>query len=229
MKKKMSPRFKMITGLLLMAIGGGTYLLGSQTQSDRPIPTQTRTIKEVKNVAPVTVFFWYGCPHCKNLEQAFIDTDFPSQVSKMKGSDAAYEKVPAIVNELWELHARLYFALKKHGFSEQSHLGMMSQIQAHRPSSIEQIEGMLENHALKAERSVNPLFTALPSDITKSMYSPSVNREIEQAKQKTNAAKLHGVPTILVNSNQLVELGGSVGYQNAGEIALSILGKDHDQ
>ena len=136
MKTKMPHRKKMIAGLFLIAVGGGMFLIGEPADSQALVET-TRAIDQVANTAPVTVFFWYGCPHCKNLEQAFIDQDITGKVRAQLGREDAYEKVPAIVNDLWELHARLYFALKKHGFSDHSHLGMMNQIQAHQPTSVQ--------------------------------------------------------------------------------------------
>ena len=52
-------------------------------------------------------FFWYGCPHCFNLEPT-ID-----RIESNLDSGAKVVKVPVALRDSWLPHAKLYYALKQ--------------------------------------------------------------------------------------------------------------------
>src|SRR5690242_4340767 len=53
----------------------------------------------------VLEFFWYGCPHCYNLEP-FIET-----WQKKLPADVQFRRVPAILSEVWERDAAIFYTL----------------------------------------------------------------------------------------------------------------------
>src|SRR5918997_352262 len=57
----------------------------------------------------VIEFFWYGCPHCNNLQpplEAWL---------KRKPADVELRRIPANFRESWVPHARLYYTLEALG------------------------------------------------------------------------------------------------------------------
>jgi len=48
----------------------------------------------------VLEFFWYGCPHCYNLQPTLHDW------MKTMPKDVEYRRVPTIFRESWVRHAR---------------------------------------------------------------------------------------------------------------------------
>ena len=52
-------------------------------------------------------FFWYGCPHCFNLEPT-ID-----RIESNLSSGAKVVKVPVALRDSWLSHAKLYYALRQ--------------------------------------------------------------------------------------------------------------------
>ena len=60
-------------------------------------------------------FFWYGCPHCFNLEPTIdrIEADLET--------DTKIVKVPVALRESWMPHAKLYYALQQMNKVEEVH------------------------------------------------------------------------------------------------------------
>ena len=54
----------------------------------------------------VRELFWYGCPHCNNLEPILVAwlKDIPA--------NAAFVRTAAALNESWEAHAKIYYTLE---------------------------------------------------------------------------------------------------------------------
>lgn len=66
---------------------------------NRPVPVETG--KQIE----VVEFFWYGCPHCNQLEPAL-----DAWVKKLP-ADVKFRAVPAILNPNWLPAAKLHYAL----------------------------------------------------------------------------------------------------------------------
>ena len=54
-------------------------------------------------------FFWYGCPHCNELQPALEGW------VKRKPADVVLRRVPAILRDSWAPHARIYYTLEQLG------------------------------------------------------------------------------------------------------------------
>lgn len=67
-----------------------------------------------KNVE-VIEFFWYGCPHCADLQPPL------KTWLKTKPADVAFRSQPAAFNEGWTQLARTYYALEVVGEHERLH------------------------------------------------------------------------------------------------------------
>lgn len=77
---------------------------------DPPVPTSSQPGK-----VEILEFFWYGCPHCFDLEpelQAWLKT---------QGDNIEFRRVPAPLNAQWTPHAQFYYAAEALGVAEQLH------------------------------------------------------------------------------------------------------------
>ena len=71
----------------------------------------------------VTEVFWYGCPHCYNLEEplnAWVD-EFPD--------DVTFQRLPATMGDTWTAHARAFYAAQQLGILDQVHSDFFDAIQ----------------------------------------------------------------------------------------------------
>jgi thiol:disulfide interchange protein DsbA len=78
---------------------------------DPPIPTTSAEGK-----VEVVEFFWYGCPHCYQMEpqlEAWLES---------KPENVSFVRVPAPLNNKWTVHAQFYYAAEILGLTEKLHL-----------------------------------------------------------------------------------------------------------
>ena len=70
----------------------------------------------------VVEFFWYGCPHCYDLEPAL-----EAWVKKLP-KDVVFKRVPAAFNEQWAIAGRVYYTLDAIGEAERLHRALFDAI-----------------------------------------------------------------------------------------------------
>ncbi|HBR98327.1 MAG TPA: disulfide bond formation protein DsbA [Gammaproteobacteria bacterium] len=132
----------------------------------------------------VLEFFWYGCPHCYQLEPAFEHWK--------KNSKADYVEVVRAappLNPAWSNHARAFYAAEILGVLDSFHEPMFKALhedrkRLHRMEDIAKFAGSLgidENKFLNT------------------MKSPAVHVKINRARQQAIAMGITGVPAVVVN------------------------------
>jgi thiol:disulfide interchange protein DsbA len=142
----------------------------------------------------VTEFFWYGCPHCFDLEPplAAWAASLPAGVS--------FRRVPAIpANDKWLPAARLYYTLEAMGLADKLHFEVFAAIHVGR-QRIDDEKSIFEWAAKKGLDSQQ--FLAAWS-------SPGVQSRVRQSRLLGAAAGLTGVPAVMVHGRYLVLARGS--------------------
>ena len=132
-------------------------------------------------------FFWYGCPHCFNLEPTIdrIEADLDT--------DAKIVKVPVALRDSWMPHAKLYYAL-----------GQMEEIDDLHNLIFEEIH--IENNRLDTEEAMIEFLSK--SEINTEIFSEKYNSYGTEARVKkaSNLARkyqIDSVPTLVVNGKYL--------------------------
>jgi thiol:disulfide interchange protein DsbA len=67
------------------------------------------------NKIEVLEFFWYGCPHCANL-QPFLESWL-----KRKPADVEFKHMPAVFQDSWVPLTRAYYTLEAMGLTDKLH------------------------------------------------------------------------------------------------------------
>ena len=83
-----------------------------------PLPQPADSGKNVE----VIEFFWYGCPHCNNM-QASLDAWL-----KSKPADVIFKRQPAAFDKDWLQLARAYYAIEAMGLVDKLHLPLFAAI-----------------------------------------------------------------------------------------------------
>ena len=78
------------------------------------VQISTEKQQESKSII-IYEFFWYGCPHCYNLEPTMerIEADLDK--------DTKIVKLPVALRDSWIPHAKLYYALQQMGKIDEVH------------------------------------------------------------------------------------------------------------
>jgi thiol:disulfide interchange protein DsbA len=140
-------------------------------------PTSTKAKVEVVEL------FWYGCPHCHRFE-SFID-----RWLKTKSENIEFVRIPAVLQEHWEIHARAYYTAEALGVIEKIHPALFTAIHAHKRKL--DTDATLE--AFFAEQGVSTEM------FQKAFRSFGVDAKVRHAREMGKRYGVGGTPAIIIN------------------------------
>jgi thiol:disulfide interchange protein DsbA len=174
-----------------------------QTAVQKPVRADVdyRVIKPQPVASGIEVidFFWYGCPHCYNLQPAL------ERWISRKPADVTVRRIPAILRESWAPHARIYYTLETLGEVERLHQ------RVYHGYHVEEL--FMSKPEVMSEWAVRNGITRERWD--EAYNSAAVLRKVEEAARLTKAYSISGTPSLVVNgryltSGNMVESLGSM-------------------
>jgi thiol:disulfide interchange protein DsbA len=132
-------------------------------------------------------FFWYGCPHCNNLQPAL------ERWIGNKPADVLVRRIPAILRDSWAPHARIYYTLEALGEVERLHQRVYHgyHVEELHMSKPEVMSAWAQRNGIDRER------------WEQAYDSPEVRRKVEEAARLTRAYQVTGTPSLVVNGRYL--------------------------
>lgn len=136
----------------------------------------------------VVEFFWYGCPHCYNLEP------FLEGWTKKLPADVQFRRVPAVFNERWGHDAAIYYTFEALGVLDKLHRPFFDAIHRDRLRTDEQraLAEWLTKNGVEPNRFFNTL------------KSFGVQTKVRRATQLTVAYRIDGTPAMAVQGRYTV-------------------------
>lgn len=131
----------------------------------------------------VMELFWYGCPHCYQLEPVL------QQWLKDRPEDVSFVRMPAVLGGGWELLAKAYYTAELLGVLDKTHHELFAEIHD-------------RNNRIKDEKTLRQFFVSqgvLPEAFDKTFSSFSVTVKVNNARLMTRRYELTGVPTLIVS------------------------------
>ena len=162
-------------------------LLSSQiVHAQKYVQISTEKQQESTDVI-IYEFFWYGCPHCFNLEPTMdrIEADL--------GKGARIVKVPVALRDSWMPHAKLYYALKQMNKIDDVHNQIFEEIH-------------LEDNRLNTEESMVEFLGKAGIDtklFLEKYNSYGTEARIKKSSNLARKFQINSVPTIVVNGKYL--------------------------
>lgn len=161
------------------AAPSGQFELG--THYERLSPTQPTSSGPDK--IEVAEIFWYGCPHCYTFDP-YLETwreDLPDDVN--------FVRIPALWNELLQIHARVYYTAEALNKLDEMHSAIFREIHVNRngldnPTAIREFFGRF---GVDAETFDN------------TFESFAVYTKIQRADELARRYRVSSVPTVVVN------------------------------
>ncbi|MFN2348316.1 MAG: thiol:disulfide interchange protein DsbA/DsbL [Thioalkalivibrio sp.] len=188
----------LLFGLLL----AGLFMLPAQASEpaegidykvlERPVPTRVED-----GQVEVLELFWYGCPHCYHFEphvQAWKDG---------KPEHVQFEYLPAVFNDLWALHARVFYAAEAIGKLDSLHSPFFHAIHA-------------QGRRMADERSILRFVEQQgvdPAEFRAALVSDEVTNRVREAIQQTRDYQVEGVPSVVVDGRYLVTASMAGGFE----------------
>jgi thiol:disulfide interchange protein DsbA len=131
----------------------------------------------------VAEVFWYGCPHCYNLEPVL------SEWVKKLPPDVSFVRIPVMWNPTNEIHGRVYYTAEALGKLPQINQAMFKAIH-------------VDNRPLTEEKDILAFFeeNGVPAaDFNKTFRSFAVESALKRAKDLTVKYKVRGVPLLVID------------------------------
>jgi len=195
---------------LLTALLFSLLLATAHAEADHPVATSFQEGVHFHRISPpvetdveegnveVLELFWYGCPHCFQLEP------YITEWKKTKAENVNFVRMPAVLNTSWLAHARAYYALETMGELERIHPIFFEAIhvQGRRLRDVESMSRFLSQHDVDAEK-------------FKSAYdSLYVETKINRSGQLVRQYGSSSVPTIIVNGKFRTSASAAGGHEN---------------
>jgi protein dithiol oxidoreductase (disulfide-forming) len=139
----------------------------------------------------VVEFFWYGCPHCNNLQPSL------EAWLKRKPADVELRRIPTIFRESWVPHARLYYTLDALGEVGRLHQAVYRAIH-------------LERESLMTAAGTAEWAARNGIDATRwlaAYNSPEVERKVQESRTQTRAYSIQGTPSLVVDGRYMTSSG----------------------
>jgi thiol:disulfide interchange protein DsbA len=144
----------------------------------------------------VIEFFWYGCPHCAQLQPSL------AQWLKKKPADVTFRGQPAAFDEGWTQLARAYYAMEVMGVQDKLHQALFDAL--HKSKKL---------NPATLLKDAKPLFDwvgAQQIDVkkfTEAYNSFSVVSKAKRTIDSTSAYGVSGTPSLAIDGRYLIAPG----------------------
>ena len=204
--------------LILSAVLAGVSLFGATASVHAEDIQAGKQYTELTSPVPVAKpgkievveLFWYGCPHCYQLEPTI------QPWSQQLPEDVNFVRIPAMFGGLWNVHGQMFLTLEAMGVEDKVHDAVFAAI--HR-------EG---KKLASAEEQAEFLAS---QDVDKDSYLSTFNSfaikgQMEKAKKLAMAYQITGVPVLVVNGKYRFDLGSAGGPGGAIKVAEHLIAKE---
>ena len=132
-------------------------------------------------------FFWYGCPHCFNIEPTINELE--SELQK----DTVLIKVPVALRDTWKNHARAYYALRQMNLDDDLHEKLFEEIHinSQRLDTRDSLSQFISNEGYSSKK-FEELFDSYGTEI-----------RMNKAERLRKKYQITSVPTLIVNGKYM--------------------------
>ncbi|QKE65076.1 thiol:disulfide interchange protein DsbA/DsbL [Aquipseudomonas campi] len=158
----------------------------------------------------VVELFWYGCPHCYQLEPTLN-----AWVEKLP-SDVHFTRVPALFGRTWDIHGQLYITLDLMKVEQRVHKAVFDAIhkQGKELKDPEEMADFLVEQGVDRDSFLN------------TYNSFAVKGQMAKAKQLAKAYQITGVPVLIVNGKYRFDVRSAGGEKQLLQVANYLIDKE---
>lgn len=199
-----------LAGLGLSSLATASPLVEGQHYEVLPQPVETRV---EQGQIEVIEAFWYGCPHCYNLQEpitAWYET---------LDEDIKVEHLPGTMGGDWNKHAAAFYAAEELGIIEAIHADFFDAIhqQNRRLTETDELADFFSDYGVSAD------------EARQALGSFAVKSQVNQAHSRLRAMRLTGVPALVIDGRYLVTPSGAGSLSNMPQIADALIDKVREE
>lgn len=199
-----------LAGLGLSSLATASPLVEGQHYEVLPQPVETRV---AEGQIEVTEAFWYGCPHCYNLQQhvtAWYET---------LDEDVSVVHLPGTMGGDWNKHAAAFYAAEELGIVEAVHADFFDAIhqQNRRLTETDDLADFFSGYGVSED------------EARQALGSFAVKSKVNQAHSRLRAMRLMGVPALVIDGRYLVTPSSAGSLSNMPQIADELIEKVREE
>lgn len=217
MQPRMTGRFSVVVRLFGVLAAVWMLFAGAASQAaesfkeglDYKVLEQPGSVDDPSRVE-VREFFWYGCPHCFQLESVLADW------KKKMPAGVNFVRMPPALNDAWIPHAHAYYIAESIGKVDEVSEALFDTLH-------------VKKERIMTEDQLATFFTRFgmsEDDFRKLYNSFAIRTKVRMAKTTAVSYKLTGVPAIVVNGKYLVEISSAKSYPRMMEIVNFLVAKE---
>lgn len=135
------------------------------------------------NKIEIVELFWYGCPHCHRFEP------YIERWLKSKPANVEFVRMPAILRDNWEVHARAYYTAEVLGVLDKLHPAIFQAIHGNKRKldTEDELRAFFEEQGVSKE------------NFNKSFRSFAVDAKVRRAKEMGQRYGVNGTPALVID------------------------------
>ena len=156
----------------------------------------------------VAEFFWYGCPHCYDMEP------YINQWAENKDPNVRFVRIPATWNALVRLHAQLYYTEEVLARN-----GILKNPEEFRDAVFQEYHR--RNNRMTSEAAIQTLFARFGVNAEQfgaTWGSFEVNQKLRVAEDLARRYSISSVPAVVVNGKYRTVASEAGGYTQLMEL-----------
>ena len=199
-------KFLKVLPLILLFIAN-TGFSSDTTQKYVQISNQKQT--ESDKIV-IYEFFWYGCPHCYNLEPTM------DRIESNLEKDTILIKVPVALRDTWESHAKAYYALQQMKLDDNLHEKIFTEIHinSNRLDTKEKLTQFIEDEGYNSKR-FSEIFDSFGTDL-----------RVKKASRLANQYQITSVPTLIINGKYKTSGSLVSSYEELYDVVQLLINKE---
>ena len=199
-------KFLKVLPLILLFIAN-TGFSSDTTQKYIQISNQKQT--ESDKIV-IYEFFWYGCPHCYNLEPTM------DRIESNLEKDTILIKVPVALRDTWESHAKAYYALQQMKLDDNLHEKIFTEIHinSNRLDTKEKLTQFIEDEGYNSKR-FSEIFDSFGTDL-----------RVKKASRLANQYQITSVPTLIINGKYKTSGSLVSSYEELYDVVQLLINKE---
>ncbi|MCK5894299.1 MAG: thiol:disulfide interchange protein DsbA/DsbL [Endozoicomonadaceae bacterium] len=195
-----------IIGLVAIQVQAVEYQAGQQYK----VLQEAVSVERPEDKIEVDAVFWYGCPHCYDLEKLIVNW------KKTLGSDVDVVKTPVIFGRPWQAHAQLFYTLEVMNLDEKVNNAVFDAIQR---------QGKRLNEPAEMADFLHEQFKVNKKTFLKNYDSFGVRNQSQKAYAKIRGAQLMGVPALIIDGRYVVDPQSAGGLEKVLKVADVLIDK----
>ncbi|WP_027962607.1 thiol:disulfide interchange protein DsbA/DsbL [Halomonas halodenitrificans] len=206
----LKPLMLVLAGLTLPGLASAQNLVEGEHYEVLPEAVETQVDE---GQIEVTEAFWYGCPHCYNLEEplnAWI-ADLPDDID--------FQRMPATMGGDWNQHALAFYAADELGILDDTHSDFFHAVHEEKRSltDVGAIADFFSDYGVSED------------EAQQALNSFAVKSRVNQANARMRSMRLMGVPALMVDGRYLVTPSSAGSLANMPQIAEALVDKVREE